>query len=91
VHIVRFEDVVAGPRDALRPICEAFGVEAGPSLEKPTFNGERLEEVYPWGTIRSATSDANRATAFELDAKERDEVRVRARPYLEPFGYDGFV
>jgi len=91
VHIVRFEDVVAGPSTALRGVCEALGVEAASSLEKPTFNGEPLEEVYPWGTIRSATPDANRATALELDAKEREEVRVRARPYLEPFGYEGFV
>ena len=91
VHIVRFEDVVAGPRAALRGLCEALGVEATSSLEKPTFNGEPLQEVYPWGTIRSATPEANRATALELDASEREEVRHRARPYLEPFGYEDFL
>jgi hypothetical protein len=91
VHIVRFEDVVAGPRTALRGICEALGVEAASSLEKPTFNGEPLDEVYPWGTIRSATPEANRATALELSHEEREEVRLRARPYLEPFGYEAFV
>jgi hypothetical protein len=91
VHVVRFEDVVAGPRAALRPVCEALGVESASSLEKPTFNGEPLQEVYPWGTIRSATPEANRATALELSANEREEVRQRARPYLEPFGYDEFL
>ena len=91
VHIVRFEDVVAGPSTALREVCEALDVEAGPSLEKPTFNGEPLEEVYPWGTIRSATPEANRATALELSREEREEVRLRASPYIEPFGYEGFV
>jgi hypothetical protein len=91
VHIVRFEDVVAGPREALASVCKALGVEAGASLDEPTFNGNPLEEVYPWGTIRSATPEANRATAHELSREEREEVRLRARPYLAPFGYEGFV
>lgn len=91
VHIVRFEDVVAGPRKALGGICQALGVEAGASLDKPTFNGEPLEEVYPWGTIRSATPEANRAAALELSSEEKEEIRARARPYLAPFGYDDFV
>ena len=91
VHIVRFEDVVEAPREALRGICEALGVEAGASLENPTFNGEPLQEVYPWGTIRSATPEINRATALELSPEEREEVRLRARPYLEPFSYEAFV
>jgi Sulfotransferase family len=91
VHIVRFEDIVAGPTKALQGVCAAFGVEAAASLEQPSFNGEPLPEVYPWGTIRSATAEANRATALELSQDERDEVQLRARPYLEPFGYEGFV
>jgi hypothetical protein len=91
VHIVRFEDIVVGPREALRGVCAALGVEASSSLDAPSFNGEPLPEVYPWGTIRSATAEANRATALELSREEREEVRLRARPYLEPFGYEGFV
>jgi hypothetical protein len=91
VHIVRFEDVIEAPRKALAGICEAMEVEAGASLDQPTFNGKPLEEVYPWGTIRSATPEANRATALELSPEEREEVRLRARPYLEPFGYEGFL
>ncbi len=91
VHVVRFEDVIAGPRDALREVCVALGVEVAASLQHPTFNGEPLAEVYPWGTIRSATPEANRATALELSREEREEVRLRARPYLEPFGYEDFV
>ena len=91
VHIARFEDIVSGPRQALQGICESLGVEAGPSLDKPTFNGEPLEEVYPWGTIRSASPEANHATALELSLEEREEIRLRARPYLDPFGYEDFL
>ncbi len=75
---------------ALRPVCEALGIEAGaPSLSDPSWNGQRLDEVYPWGTIRSATPEANAATAAELSAQESDEVGRRARPFLEQLDYEG--
>jgi hypothetical protein len=91
MHIVKLEDVVADRKKTLGSICAAVGCEPADSLATPTFNGQPLEEVYPWGTIRSATPEANRATALELDAAEREEVRLRARPYLEPFGYEKFL
>jgi hypothetical protein len=90
MHIVRIEDVMADPVQALRPVCDALGVEAGESLRVPSWNGTALEEVYPWGTIRRATPDANRATAAELSASEREQVRERAWPYLEALDYASF-
>jgi hypothetical protein len=90
-HLLRFEDVVAEPRETLGKLCERLGCETADTLTTPSFNGEPLQEVYPWGTIRSATPEANRATALELDASEREEVRLRAWPYLEPLGYEGFI
>jgi hypothetical protein len=50
-----------------------------------------LGEVYPWGTIRTATPAANRATAMELSEAERAEVRSWAWQYLETFDYASFV
>lgn len=91
VRIVRFEDVIADPRHTLGEICEALGLEAADSLRTPTWNGAQLGEVYPWGTIRLATPEANRATAEELSREERDEVRARALHYLEAFGYLDFL
>lgn len=90
LHIVRIEDVMEDPVAALRPVCDALGVEAGASLRTPSWNGAALEEVYPWGTIRRATPEVNRATAAELAASEREQVRERARPYLELLDYASF-
>jgi len=61
------------------------------SLREPSWNGTQLAEVYPWGTIRSATPEANLATARELSAAEQDEVRLRAWQYLDVFGYADFL
>jgi hypothetical protein len=91
VDIVRFEDVAADPRAALGGLCERIGVERAASLAHPSWNGERLDEVYPWGTIRTSSVAANRATGAELSSDERDAVRRRAGHYLEVFDYVRFL
>jgi hypothetical protein len=91
VHVVRIEDVMANPTKTLGALLGRLGLESAPSLAEPSWNGTRLEEVYPWGTIRRATPDANRATALELSPAERDEVRARTRPFLESLDYKSFL
>lgn len=86
-HIVRTEDVMADPTATLGDLCERIGLEADPSLAVPSWNGEPLDQVYPWGTIRTATPAANLATAKELDKTERDTIRAIAGPYLDAFDY----
>jgi hypothetical protein len=91
LHIVRAEDVMADSWKALGVVCEKLGLERTPSLRTPSWNGTELEEVYPWGTIRKATPEANLATAQELSAEERALVRTYAWQYLDVFDYKGFI
>lgn len=91
LHIVRAEDVMGNPRGALGAVCDRLGLESPSSLAIPSWNGTALEEVYPWGTIRRATPQANRATAQELSAAERSEIRSFAWQYLEVFDYRSFL
>ena len=91
VHVLRLEDILGDSRTVLGELCCKLGLDVADSLETPSFNGNPLEQVYPWGTIRSATTDANRATAEELSGSERDEVRARAEPYLERLDYKSFL
>jgi len=90
-HIVRTEDVMANPKKALGAICEKLGLESPDTLKQVSWNGQPLEEVYPWGTIRKATPEANLATANELSAAEKDEIRQRTWQYLEVFDYVNFL
>jgi hypothetical protein len=87
LHIVRTEDVMADPPGTLGPICRKLGLEPSDTLKRPSWNGTELTEVYPWGTIRRASPEANRATALELSIEAREEIRLRAGPYLEAFDY----
>jgi hypothetical protein len=91
MHIVRVEDVMQDSVEALGPTCKSLGLEITESLKIPSWNASKLDEVFPWGTIRKATPEANRFTAQELTPSEREEVRMRSGPYLEPFGYQSFI
>lgn len=90
-HVLRFEDLIADPRAALRALGQQIGYDDAPALSRPSWNGEPLDEVYPWGTIRHATSEANRETALTLSRQERNEIRAYTELYLEAFDYKSFL
>ena len=87
VHILRFEDIIADPLRALGGLLEQMGVAGSEALAAPSWNGVLLEEVYPWGTIRVPTPEANQRTALELSAEETDHIRSRTAPLLDALGY----
>jgi hypothetical protein len=91
MHIVRIEDVMQAPVEVLGGICKELGLESALSLAYPSWNGNKLEEVFPWGTIRQATPEANRRTAHELSSEEREEIRRFAWQYLTTFNYHDFL
>jgi hypothetical protein len=86
-HILRYEDLVADPRGALRDVLGRMGIGDSPTLTSPSWNGQPLREVHPWGTIRTPTPEANQKTAAELSPEEHEEVRRRAQPLLGAVGY----
>jgi len=91
IHIVRAEDVMGDSLRTLGAVCDMLGLEVTDSLKTPTYNAIPLAEIYPWGTIRKATPQANHATAKELSIQERDEIRAHAWQYLEAFDYKSFI
>ncbi len=91
MHIVRTEDVMRDPQKTLGALCEKMGLSNSPTLGKVTWNGTELEEVYPWGTIRKASTEANRATAAELSEGEQASIREQTWQYLETFDYKNFL
>jgi hypothetical protein len=88
VFVLRYEDIVADPVGVLSAFLAKLGAGSSPTLATPSWNGKPLGEVYPWGTIRTPTPEANRATARELSPEETEEIRVRTAPLLSAFGYE---
>ncbi len=91
MHILRLEDILQNPYKELGTLCEKLGLKKSNSLEIPSWNGQELEEIYPWGTIRKATPKANKETARELSKEEQQEIRERTWQYLKEYRYDKFL
>lgn len=88
--LLRYEDIIANPRAVLGQFLSKLGVGDSPTLEYPSWNGQKIEQVYPWGTIRIPTAEVNLATARELPAEERKELFDRLEPMLEKHQYLDF-
>ncbi len=91
MHIVRAEDVMSDSYKTLGALCKKLGLEAADSLKTPTWNSQPLTEVYPWGTIRTPTPAANKATAEELSKAEHEQILSMTHQYLETFDYKTFA
>jgi Sulfotransferase family len=91
VHVVRIEDVMDEPRDALGELLASLGLEDSETLSQPSWNGRPLQEVYPWGTLRKVTPEANRATAAQLNDEEITQIAALAWQYLDEFSYAEFL
>src|SRR5206468_5459859 len=89
-HLLRFEDLVANPRAAMTKLCARLGIGYSDSCLYPSFNGQRLEQVYPWGTIRVPTPEVNVATANELTDAEKAELKALTLVMQRQLGYEGF-
>jgi hypothetical protein len=92
LHIVRTEDVMADSRATLGAVLVRLGLDPdADSLSTPSFNSTPLDQVHPWGTIRTPTPDVNRATADELSTHEQEAVAGLAGPYLALLGYGRYL
>ena len=90
-HVVRFEDIVATPRETLGKLAGALGIAFSDTLLRPSWNGQPLKEVHPWGTIRKATVEANVATLNELSNAEKAEIESLCGPMLPLLDYRDMV
>ncbi len=90
VHVLRIEDIMKDPQGVLGAFCQTVGLKSSANLATPSWNGTPLKTVYPWGTIRTPTPEANRKTAQELTDQERQEIAERVAPWIKLFGYEDF-
>lgn len=87
-HLLRYEDLVEDPSTALGRLCGRLGIDFSETLLYPSWNGARLESVFPWGTIVTPTPEANLATMNELSGAEKDQIRSLAAVMNRLLGYD---
>ncbi len=86
--VVRFEDIVKDPMKVLGDVLRKMGVGTSETLKTPSWNGRKMDQVYPWGTVRTPTEEANLNTAKELSPAEISEIYARTAPWIERLGFD---
>lgn len=88
--ILRYEDIIANRKNAFSDIFRAAEISYSAEMEYASWNGEKLKEVYPWGTIRIPTPEVNLKTAMELNKEEISEIHLRTTHFLDAFDYVNF-
>ena len=89
-HIIRFEDIVADPKTAMTKLCKQLGVAYSETCLYPSWNGKKLEQVYPWGTIRVPTPEVNVATMNQLSESEKAQIKSLSIVMQRQLGYENF-
>jgi hypothetical protein len=87
-HLLRFEDLIDDPSGEMAALCQKLGLSFSPTVLYPSWNGSKLERIYPWGTIRTATPEANLATMNELSGEERSQIKVLSAVMCKLLGYE---
>jgi hypothetical protein len=81
---------VANPKAAMTRLCVRLGIGYSDTCLYPSFNGKKLEQVYPWGTIRVPTPEVNVATANELTDAEKAEIKSLSLVMQRQLKYENF-
>lgn len=88
-HIIRYEDMITDPRKVFTTICNKIGISFSETILYPSWNGKKLDSIYPWGTIRIANEKSNKETMMELTKKELEEIKsLSYESILKEFKYD---
>ena len=74
----------------LSSVLKKVGIGSSKTLEYPSWHGEKLKEVFPWGTVRTPTEEANLKTAKELSAAEIKEIYQRTKTYIDALKLNAF-
>jgi hypothetical protein len=90
-HIVRFEDLVADRKATMGTLAKNLGIGWNDALLEPSWNGKPMQSVYPWGTIRTPTTEANVNTMNELDSDQKNIIKGITGVMLKELGYENMA
>jgi hypothetical protein len=87
-HILRYEDLIKDTKKTMTDLCKKIGINFSDKLLYPSWNGLRMKEVYPWGTILFPTEEENRQRLNELSTEEKSRIRTLSKTMLKALAYE---
>lgn len=88
VVIVRFEDMVANKKKFFTSLMKQLKLSFSDTLLYPSWNGKKLDNQYPWGTIEIPELDAHEKTTKEVTRAEYNEIKKQSAVINKALGYD---
>jgi hypothetical protein len=85
--VIRYEDLIEKKEKVMRDVCRAIKISYSEGLLFPSWNGVRLENQYPWGTIDFPTAEEQGARIAELPPADRAEIALITRDTAKALGY----
>lgn len=87
-HIVFFEDLIEDKKKVMDSLMGKLKLPISDRVYYPSFNGRDISgSIFPFGTIRHATPEANMATAKELSPEQTDQITAECGVMLKILGY----
>jgi hypothetical protein len=87
-HILRYEDIVNDTGKQFTALCKKIGIPFSETFLYPSWNGTRLDEAYPWGTIKKPTQQGDETIRQKLTETEYAEIKSLSHVMLKLLGYD---
>lgn len=85
--LIRYEDLMTRKKEVMKEFCKRIDIRYHDSLLYPSWNGKKLEDIYPWGTIHSPTLEEQEARIGELPRATISEIRLISRLCSSELGY----
>ncbi|MES2703042.1 MAG: sulfotransferase [Bacteroidota bacterium] len=89
-HIIKFDDLLKDKVGTLTEVLKKVGIGSSKTLAYPSWHGEELKDVKPWGAVPIPTEEANLATGKRLSPEEIQEIFERTSTYLDIFKFNAF-
>lgn len=88
VYVLRYEDMVDNKAVFFRKLSTTLGIQYSETMLYPSWNGDKLDHQYPWGTIEVPTAKANKNTIAELTRSEYNRIKDQSAVINTALGYD---
>jgi hypothetical protein len=86
-RIVRFEHLLTNRESVMRDICAWLRIEFDASLMKPSWNGQTLKSILPFGGVAGIGLDHEERCLSELTDDEMVAIGRRLAWHLTATGY----
>jgi hypothetical protein len=84
---VYFENLCGDPEGTMKDVSNFLEIPYDNALTYPSFNGKKLDSIYPWGTIKQATVEENNKTADELSEYQKKKIMIECALMAQKLGY----